>query len=80
MTQLLPIDETPMLKVDDVSDLERCSFKVVCEDCGSLSIKLENPERAPGNAQIRCSGCGAVRGTLADLRDLARRGNGQFEF
>ena len=69
-----------MLKVDDVSDFERCSFKVVCESCGSLSIKLENPERAPANAQIQCSGCGAVRGTLADLRDLARRGNGQFEF
>jgi hypothetical protein len=69
-----------MLKVEDVSHFERCSFQVVCESCGSLSIKLENPERAPANAQIRCSGCGAVRGTLANLRDLARRGNGQFEF
>ena len=69
-----------MLNVESVSELKRCSFKVVCESCGSLSIKLENPERSPANALIRCSGCGAVRGTLADLRELARRGNGQFEF
>jgi len=69
-----------MLKVDDLSDYQRCGFKVVCESCGSLSIKLENPERSRASEQIQCGGCGAVRGTLADLRDLARRGDGQFAF
>ena len=69
-----------MLTVDDVSDLQRCGFKVVCESCGSLSIKLENPVRARASEQIQCGGCGAVRGTLADLRDLARRSDGQFAF
>ena len=69
-----------MKKVDDVSDFQRSGFKVVCERCGSLSIKLENPERARASEQIQCGGCGAVRGTLADLRDLALRGNGPFEF
>jgi len=69
-----------MMKVDDFSDLERSSFRIVCERCGSLSIRLENPDRAPANAQIQCGGCNAVRGTLADLRDLARRSTGRFEF
>lgn len=80
MSHLSPIDGTRMIKADDLSHLERCRFKVVCERCGSLSIKLENPERAPASAQIQCGGCNAVRGTLAELRDLARRSTGQFEF
>jgi hypothetical protein len=47
-------------------------FKIVCDGCDSLGIVLDNGEGAPSSMPIRCSGCGAVRGTLGDLRKLAR--------
>jgi hypothetical protein len=59
---------------------ERPGLKVVCDECGNLSIKAIDPARAPDDAKIHCSRCNAVRGTLADLRDLARRSADVFEF
>ncbi|MGX9424863.1 MULTISPECIES: hypothetical protein [Bradyrhizobium] len=56
------------------------SFKIVCTDCGSLSIKLERPAAASGDTVIECRCCSAVRGTLADLREIARRGRDLYEF
>jgi hypothetical protein len=47
-------------------------FKPVCETCNSLGIVLEYGEGAPSSMQIKCSGCGAPRGTLGALRNLAR--------
>ena len=55
-------------------------FKVVCCECGSLSIKMADLVNAPGDTQIECGRCKAVRGTLADLHVLARTGNDSFEF
>jgi hypothetical protein len=55
-------------------------FKIVCENCGSLSIKVTDPVNAPGNTLVRCGRCTAVRGTLNDLHVLARRGTELFEF
>jgi hypothetical protein len=46
----------------------------------SLSIKVADPVNAPGATPVQCGRCGAVRGTLAELRDLARRGDDVFEF
>jgi hypothetical protein len=59
---------------------ERLGFKAVCLDCGSLSIKATDLGNAPGETPIQCGRCKAVRGTLADLRILARRGGDLFEF
>jgi len=59
---------------------ERSGFKVVCLDCGSLSIKAADLGNAPGETPIECGRCKAVRGTLADLQMLARRGGDMFEF
>ena len=59
---------------------ERPGLKIVCEECGSLSIKVVDPATAPGTTSIQCGRCNAVRGTLADLHDLARRGTDLFEF
>jgi len=59
---------------------ERPGLKVVCEACGNLSIKAIDPASAPDNAEIYCRRCNAVRGTLGDLRDLARRSTDVFEF
>jgi hypothetical protein len=55
-------------------------FKVVCDDCGSLSIKLPDPTILTPASAIQCGRCNAVRGTLAELHDLARRGKDVFEF
>jgi predicted amidophosphoribosyltransferase len=46
-------------------------FKLVCGGCGSLAIKIENPVSASRKAVVHCGECGASRGTLGALRDLA---------
>jgi hypothetical protein len=59
---------------------ERTGFKVVCDHCGSLSIKLIDPASHASATVVQCGRCNAVRGTLAELHDLARRANDVFEF
>jgi hypothetical protein len=59
---------------------ERSHFKIVCEDCGSLSIKVADPANSPDTTVVQCGRCGAVRGTLADLHVLARSSHDIFEF
>ena len=58
----------------------RTGLKVVCEECGNLSIKPIDPVNTPDDAEIHCRRCNAVRGTLGDLRELARKGADVFEF
>ena len=48
-------------------------FQAVCDDCGSLAVRIENPERASREATVYCGDCGASRGTMGALRDLAVR-------
>jgi hypothetical protein len=55
-------------------------LKIVCEVCGNLSIKAIDPENAADGATVHCRRCNAIRGTIADLRALARQGTGDFEF
>ena len=59
---------------------ERSGFKIVCSDCGSLSIKVADPVHALDTTPVECARCGAIRGTLADLHDLALKGRDTFEF
>ena len=64
---------------DQMGDLSK--FKFICGACGSMSIKVERPDRAAETTIVECSRCNAPRGTLAALRDLARRGrNDLLEF
>jgi hypothetical protein len=58
---------------------KQSGLKIVCEACGSLSIRPVDPA-APEATPIHCGRCNAVRGTLADLHDLARRSTDVFEF
>jgi len=51
----------------------KVDFQMVCGDCGSLAVKIENPEHASREAIIYCGDCGASRGTMGALRDLAVR-------
>jgi len=46
-------------------------FRIVCINCDAVGIAFDCPENAPSWTQIRCRNCGAPRGTLADLRNLA---------
>lgn len=55
-------------------------LKIVCEVCGNLSIKAIDPVDADDGASVHCRRCNAVRGTVADLRALARQSTGEFEF
>ena len=59
---------------------QRAGLKIVCEACGSLAIKAIIPAGEPKLTKIHCRRCNAVRGTLADLHDLARRSADVFEF
>jgi hypothetical protein len=68
------------MNVDQDQRGGRPGLKVVCE-CGNLSIKPIDPASAPDDlAKIYCRRCNAVRGTVADLRELARRSTDAFEF
>jgi hypothetical protein len=40
---------------------ERSRFKVVCENCGSLSIKVADPANSPDAAIVLCGRCGPWR-------------------
>jgi hypothetical protein len=48
-------------------------FQMVCGDCGSLAIKIENPASASRKTVVYCGECGVSRGTVGALRDLAVR-------
>jgi hypothetical protein len=45
-------------------------FRIVCS-CGCLSIRIEEPLKASREAIVYCGDCGASRGTVGALRDLA---------
>jgi hypothetical protein len=51
----------------------KVEFQMVCGDCGSLAIKIENPVSASRKTIVFCGECGASRGTVGALRDLAVR-------
>ena len=50
---------------------------MVCGDCGSLAIKIENTVSASRKTIVYCGECGASRGTVGALRDLAVRPDAQ---
>jgi hypothetical protein len=60
---------------------EASKFKFVCSVCGSLTIKVEHPERAAPTTIVECARCNSPRGTIAALHELARRARGElYEF
>ena len=52
-------------------------FQIVCIDCGCLAIKIEDPVTASREAIVYCGDCGASRGTVGALRDLAVQANAE---
>ncbi len=68
------------MNVDLHQSEKRSGLRIVCDECGSLSIKIFDPATASDTTLIYCGRCDAIRGTLADLHDLARRSADVFEF
>ena len=68
------------MKLSDRPCEMQSGLKIVCEVCGNLSIKAIDPTDADDGASVHCRRCNAVRGTVADLRALARQSTGDFEF
>ena len=50
------------------------AFQLVCAKCDSVGVIIDNGELAPPSTIVRCSHCGASRGTLGELRELASSG------
>ena len=46
-------------------------FRIVCTNCGCLSIRIEEPLKALREAIIYCGDCGNSRGTMGALRNPA---------
>lgn len=50
------------------------AFQIVCTNCNCLSIKIEAPVKSSRESIVYCGDCGAARGTVGALRDLAVQG------
>jgi len=68
------------MNIDQHQCQERSGLRIVCDECGNLSIKAIDPDIATDLAKIYCGRCNAVRGTVADLREMARRSRDAYEF
>jgi hypothetical protein len=50
---------------------QKFTFDMICTNCESLGISIDDPVNAPDEAIIRCKLCNAPRGTMGSLRELA---------
>jgi len=48
-------------------------YKMICDQCGSLTITLPTEVLASPQTLLTCGRCGAPRGTLQSLRDRSNR-------
>jgi hypothetical protein len=46
-------------------------FQIVCANCGCLSIRIEEPLQSSREEIVYCGDCGASRGSVGALRDMA---------
>jgi ribosomal protein S27E len=49
-------------------------FEIICLGCDSVGIVFDCSENAPSSTPIKCRHCGALRGTLGELRNLSASG------
>ena len=47
------------------------AFKLVCEQCGSLTVALPVEAQPDPCSILKCGRCGTPRGTLQSLRDTS---------
>ena len=51
--------------------MDRQTFKLVCEQCGSLAVALPIEAQPDPCSILKCGRCGSPRGTLQSLRDTS---------
>jgi hypothetical protein len=54
-----------------VTLMDRQTFKLVCEQCGSLTVALPVEAQPDPCSILKCGRCGSPRGTLQSLRDTS---------
>jgi len=54
-----------------VSRVAGHTFKLVCEQCGSLTVALPIEAQPDPCSILKCGRCGSPRGTLQSLRDTS---------
>jgi hypothetical protein len=54
-----------------VAQINRQAFKLVCEQCGSLTVALPVEAQPDPCSILKCGRCGSPRGTLQALRDTS---------
>jgi hypothetical protein len=52
---------------------DSADYKLICEQCGSLTITLPVGAISSPRTLLHCGRCGAPRGTLQSLRDRSNR-------
>jgi ribosomal protein S27AE len=55
----------------NVSRMAGHTFKLVCEQCGSLTVALPIEAQPDPCSILKCGRCGSPRGTLQSLRDTS---------
>ena len=55
----------------NVTLMGRQTFKLVCEQCGSLTVALPIEAQPDPCSILKCGRCGSPRGTLQSLRDTS---------
>jgi hypothetical protein len=75
--ELLQISALPMGGFDmgvetSVTLMGGQTFKLVCEQCGSLTVALPIEAQPDPCSVLKCGRCGSPRGTLQSLRDTIR--------
>ena len=70
-----PVERVVILYLGSFSMNNNVEFQVVCIDCGCVGIRIEDPLKASREGIVYCGDCGASRGTMGALRDLAVQSN-----
>jgi hypothetical protein len=52
----------------DMTPVDRDDFKMICEQCGSLTVTMPLEALPAPQSILNCGRCGAPRGTLQSLR------------
>ena len=66
-----PISGFDMSVAAKASLNDRQKYKLVCEQCGSLTVALPIEAQPGPGSVLKCGRCGSPRGTLQSLRDAS---------
>ena len=53
----------------DGASMDENAFKLICDQCGSLTLRWSSETLPAAHSLLTCGRCGAPRGTLQALRE-----------